>query len=96
VSEREIERKNFSVGQRGWSKEVHFYFYFFTVIDNAKANRRLKCECYGREKSIFVVYYESIKREVKRRLTYEYRCDKRLKTQNEESTRLSWSWNWNT
>jgi hypothetical protein len=36
-----------------------------------------------------VVYYESIKRELKRRLTYEYRRDERLKTKNEESTRLA-------
>ena len=35
-----------------------------------------------------VVYYESINREVKRRLIYEYRCDERIKTKNEESTRL--------
>jgi hypothetical protein len=34
------------------------------------------------------VYYESIKRELQRRLTYEYRCDERLKTKNEESTLL--------
>jgi hypothetical protein len=34
------------------------------------------------------VYYESIKRELKRRLTYEYRSDERLKTKTEESTRL--------
>ncbi len=34
------------------------------------------------------VYYESIKRTLKRRLIYEYRCDERLKTKNEESTRL--------
>jgi hypothetical protein len=32
-----------------------------------------------------VVYYESTKREVKRRLIYEYRFDERLKTKNEES-----------
>ena len=36
-----------------------------------------------------VVYYESIKRELKRRLIYEDRCDERLKTKNEESTRLA-------
>jgi hypothetical protein len=35
-----------------------------------------------------VLYYESIKREPKRRLIYEYRCDERLKTKTEESTRL--------
>ncbi len=35
------------------------------------------------------VYYESIKRDLKRRLIYEYRCDERLKTKNEESTRLT-------
>jgi hypothetical protein len=34
------------------------------------------------------VKYESIKVEVKRRLIYEYRCDERLKTKNEESKRL--------
>jgi hypothetical protein len=34
------------------------------------------------------VYYESIKGDLKRRLIYEYRCDERLKTKNEESTRL--------
>jgi hypothetical protein len=33
------------------------------------------------------VYYESIKRGLKRRLIYEYRCE-RLKTKNEESTLL--------
>ncbi len=32
--------------------------------------------------------YESVKPEVKRRLIYEYRCDERLKTKNEESTLL--------
>ncbi len=35
------------------------------------------------------VYYESIKRELKRRLIYEYRCDERLKIKNEESTHLT-------
>ncbi len=34
------------------------------------------------------VCYESIKREIKRRLIYEYRCDERLKTKKEESIRL--------
>jgi hypothetical protein len=38
---------------------------------------------------IFVVDYESTKRELKRRLIYEYRCDERLKTKNEESPLLS-------
>jgi hypothetical protein len=32
-----------------------------------------------------IVHYESINREVKRRLIYEYRCDERLKTKSEES-----------
>ncbi len=35
-----------------------------------------------------VVYYESIKRELKRRLTYECRYDERLKTKSKGSTRL--------
>jgi hypothetical protein len=36
-----------------------------------------------------VVYYEPIKRELKRRLICKYRCDERLKTKKEESTRLT-------
>jgi len=35
------------------------------------------------------VYYESIKRQLKRRLIYEYWGDEKLKTKNEESTRLA-------
>ena len=34
------------------------------------------------------VYYESLKRELKTKLIYECRCDERLKTKVEESTRL--------
>ncbi len=41
------------------------------------------------ERRKLVVYYESIKRNLKRRRIYEYRCDERLKTKNEESTRLA-------
>jgi len=40
------------------------------------------------ESTRFFVYYESIKRDLKRRLRYEYRCDEILKTKTEESTRL--------
>ena len=35
------------------------------------------------------VYYYSIKRELKTRPIYECRCDERLKTKAEESTRLA-------
>jgi hypothetical protein len=42
----------------------------------------------SRQNKLEVYYYESIKRELKRRLIYEYRCDERLKTKTEESTRL--------
>jgi hypothetical protein len=35
------------------------------------------------------VYYQSIKRELKTRPIYECRCDKRLKTKDEESMRLT-------
>ena len=36
-----------------------------------------------------VVYYESLKRELKTKPIYEFRCDERLKTKVEESTRLA-------
>ena len=35
-----------------------------------------------------VVYYESLKRELKTKTTYGYRCDERLQTNVKESTRL--------
>ena len=38
-----------------------------------------------------VVYYESIKRELKTRPINECRCDERLKTKAEESTRLAYT-----
>jgi hypothetical protein len=37
------------------------------------------------------VIYESIKRKVKTRPLYECRCDERLKTKAEESTRLAYT-----
>ncbi len=46
------------------------------------------CSLMWLESRLGIVYYESIKWELKRRLTYEYRYDERLKTKNEESTRL--------
>ena len=41
--------------------------------------------------SIHVVYYEEIKREVKRILIYECRCNARLKAKAEGSTRLAYT-----
>ena len=38
-----------------------------------------------------VVHYESIKEELKRRPIYECRCDERLKTKYEGSTRLTYT-----
>ena len=38
-----------------------------------------------------VVYYETIKRELKKRLIHECRCDERLKAKAERSTRLAYT-----
>jgi hypothetical protein len=44
-------------------------------------------------KKFLVVYYESIKREVKIRCIYECRCDERLQSKTKEFTRLAYtSW----
>ena len=40
---------------------------------------------------IKVVYYESIKRELKRRPIYECRCDERLQTKTKEFTLLTYT-----
>ena len=39
----------------------------------------------------FFVYYESIKRELNKRLIFECRCDARLKAKDEGSTRLTYT-----
>jgi hypothetical protein len=51
----------------------------------------IRCVSIKREINNFVVYYESIKRELKTRPIYECRCDERLKTKTEESTRLTYT-----
>jgi hypothetical protein len=40
---------------------------------------------------MIVVSYESIKREIQTKPTHECRCDERLKTKAEESTRLAYT-----
>jgi hypothetical protein len=40
---------------------------------------------------LFIVYYESIKRESKIRGIYECRCDERLQTKTKEFTRLPYT-----
>ena len=50
----------------------------------------LMCERVTVTHRVFV-YYESIKRELKRRPIYECRCDARLKTKAKEFTRLSYT-----
>jgi len=42
-------------------------------------------------KLFFVVYYESIKRELKIRCIYECRCDERLQTNTKEFTCLTYT-----
>ena len=39
----------------------------------------------------YVVYYESIKRELKMRCIYECRCDERLQSKTKEFTRLTYT-----
>ena len=43
------------------------------------------------DKRLTVVYYESIKQELNRRLIYECRCDERLKAKAKGSTRLGYT-----
>jgi hypothetical protein len=40
---------------------------------------------------MLLAYYESIKRDLQRRLIYECRCDERLKAKAEGSTRLAYT-----
>ncbi len=45
----------------------------------------------SRWKSVIVVYYDTIKEELNRRLIYECRCDERLKDKAERSIRLAYT-----
>jgi len=49
---------------------------------------KTKAEEFG---AMSVVYYESIKRELKIRSIYECRCDDRLQTKTKELTRLTYT-----
>ncbi len=60
----------------------------------------LRCKSHNRGSSglfssfsleFLFVYYEEIKRELNRRLMYEYRCDERLRAKAEGSTRLTYT-----
>jgi hypothetical protein len=64
----------------------------YTGRNNSKTSR-VQWSRRRHEVSTFkvVVYYESMKREVKTRPLYECRCDERLKTKAEESTRLTYT-----
>jgi hypothetical protein len=60
-------------------------------LEHLKIETRLRDERLASVKGEFV-YYESMKRELKTRPIYECRCDERLKTKAEESTRLAYTW----
>ncbi len=62
----------------------HLLCFHFVVH---KRSRHLNGEV-GEKMVVYVVYYESIKRDLDRRLIYECRCDERLKNKTEGSTRL--------
>ena len=61
-----------------------------TPKDKDEVNKQDIHECDGLFiMNRFVVYYESIKRELKTKLIYECRCDERLTNEIEESIRLA-------
>ena len=63
----------------------------FPILDlNCEENTSLFNESLSlsHQSFVVVVYYESIKRELKTKPMYECRCDERLKARVEESTRL--------
>jgi hypothetical protein len=59
---------------------------FVSAMSRVKVLNPGRFECVLMSK--ITVYYESINREIKTKPTYECRCDERLKTRVEESTRL--------
>jgi len=59
------------------------------VILQTSSNEKHSSSWSTTHAELVVVYYESMKRVLKRRLIYEYRYDERLKTKTEESKRLT-------
>ena len=60
-----------------------------TVCRNVKSPLLVDCSDCTLNYCCLFVYYESLKRELKTKPIYEFRCDERLKTKVEESTRLA-------
>ncbi len=58
-------------------------------LETTGAQSMFKVKLQPCQSPIFVVYYEEIKREVNIILTYECRCDQRLRPKAEGSTRLA-------
>ena len=73
------------------NKTSFFYSWWFHVA-NVKTPQITRYEDFLRKSpsqwSFFVVYYESLKRELKTKSINECRCDERLQTRVEESTHL--------
>ncbi len=57
------------------------------MLNDKTHQRELHCILFR----VRIVYYETIKRELNRRLIYEGRCDESLKGKPEESTRLTYT-----
>ena len=76
------------MNQESESKREDLYMSIGAMKDSKLKTRNLHASQTIRYSQDLFVYYESIKRQLKRRLIYEYWGDERLKTKNEESTRL--------
>jgi hypothetical protein len=62
-----------------------------TPKDKDEVSKYETSECDGWVYDLDIVYYESRKWEMKTRPIYECRCDERLKTKSEKSTRLKYT-----
>jgi hypothetical protein len=66
-----------------------FIFYSFQKKTFYSSEQKISDETCVR--AVRVVYYESLKRDLKTKPIYEFRCDERLKTKVEESTLLGYT-----
>jgi hypothetical protein len=71
--------------ERGKKKEKKTYYHRHIIRDHENILSEIT-------KKNTVVYYESIKRELKIKPIYECRCDERLQTKTKRFTRLSYTW----
>ena len=73
----------------GWDDASKVWSHMVFHLPHVDGGFGVECNDITKDTAFVVVYYESLKRALKTKTIYGYRCDERLKTNVKESTRLT-------